>query len=37
VPLFSRFYSVVSPGGEDRYSVLIHPQEVAWWRMVCEW
>jgi hypothetical protein len=33
---FSRFYSIVSSGGEDRNSVLICPQEVAWWRMVCE-
>jgi hypothetical protein len=33
---FSRFYSIVSSCGEDRNSVLIRPQEVAWWRMVCE-
>jgi hypothetical protein len=33
---FSRFYSIVSSGCEDRNSVHICLQEVAWWRMVCE-
>jgi hypothetical protein len=33
---FLEVYSIVSSGGEDHNSVLVCPQEVAWWRMVCE-